>query len=216
MPTCASSNCPSSVFVGRDRELCNLAGALERAIAGTGGLTALLGEPGIGKSRLAAEIASEAQRRHAHVFWGYCLGSYDDRDFSLWIQIMRDCLRWLGSTKAELSQTPALSCLMPKVVELTDKFSAFRERNGAELESGLYEVMAGLLRSISESRPLLLILDDLHAADRLSLSLLPLLARDLRELRILIVITCRDGELRRAPELADTFAAPTLRDLQKN
>ena len=55
----------------------------------------------------------------------------------------------------------------------------------------------------------------MHAADHLSLSLLHQLARDLRELRILVLMTCRDGEFRRARDLADTLITPSLRDLQR-
>ncbi len=87
--------------------------------------------------------------------------------------------------------------------------------NRCGLENGLYAALSGLLRYVSQSHPLVLILDDLHAADRLSLSLLPLLARDLRQLRVLLIITCRESELRRTPEFADVLSVPISRDLQR-
>jgi hypothetical protein len=215
MQTLASSPSASPVFVGRSRELTDLNVALERAIAGSGGIAIVMGEPGIGKSRLAAEVAKQAALYKASVFWSHCLESYDDSEFSPWIQIVRGCLRWFDSTGGELSHTRPAFNPAPQVAEFACKISTLGGRIGPELESGLYQALAGLLRNISESQPIVLILDDVHAADHLSLSLLPQLARDLRELRILLVMTCRDGELRRARDLADTLVTPSLRDMQR-
>ena len=62
----------SSTFVGRDREMAELNKALDEALTGQGRLVMLVGEPGIGKTRLAQELASSAERRGAQVFWGRC------------------------------------------------------------------------------------------------------------------------------------------------
>ena len=59
-------------LVGRDRELRELKAGLEAAISGRGRLCLLAGEPGIGKTRLATEIATEASLREAEVLWGRC------------------------------------------------------------------------------------------------------------------------------------------------
>jgi len=211
----AGSISPSSTlstFVGRARELSDLAAALDQAIAGNGGLVAITGEPGIGKSRLAAEIAIRAERHGANVLRGDCLGPFDDCDASPWIQIIRSCVCWLDCASVGSSYAPPLSELTPGVMKLVESVQAC---NRCGLENGLYAALPGLLRSVSQSHPLVLILDDLHAADRLSLSLLPLLARDLRQLRVLLIITCRDSELQHTAEFAAVLAAPILRDLQR-
>ncbi len=65
-----------SGFVGRDRELANLRVALEETLSGQGRLVMLAGEPGIGKTRLAQELASLAEAQNALVLWGRCV---DDR-----------------------------------------------------------------------------------------------------------------------------------------
>ena len=59
-----------SVFVGRQREMAELAAALDDALSGQGRLVMLVGEPGIGKTRTTQELASYAENRGAQIFWG--------------------------------------------------------------------------------------------------------------------------------------------------
>ena len=61
---------PSEGYVGRQRELGQLGAALEESLAGRGRLAMLVGEPGIGKTRTAQELASLAEGRGAQVLWG--------------------------------------------------------------------------------------------------------------------------------------------------
>ncbi len=60
------------VFVGRRREMAELSAALEDAMSGQGRLVMLAGEPGIGKTRTAQELAALAEQRGAQVLWGRC------------------------------------------------------------------------------------------------------------------------------------------------
>ncbi len=60
------------VFVGRQQEMAGLTAAMEDALAGRGRLVMLAGEPGIGRTRMAQELASYAEDRGAQVFWGRC------------------------------------------------------------------------------------------------------------------------------------------------
>ena len=63
---------PTTAFVGRERELGELRAALEETLTGQGRLVMLVGEPGIGKTRTAQELASYAATRGAQVLWGWC------------------------------------------------------------------------------------------------------------------------------------------------
>ena len=63
---------PGQMFVGRQPELAVLTGALDDALAGLGQIVMLSGEPGIGKTRLAQELASRAESSGARVMWGWC------------------------------------------------------------------------------------------------------------------------------------------------
>ena len=58
------------LIVGRDGELADLSAALKDALRGRGGMTMLVGEPGIGKSRIAEELAQRAEKLGAEVLWG--------------------------------------------------------------------------------------------------------------------------------------------------
>ena len=60
------------MFVGREREMEELVGALDDALLGQGRLVMLVGEPGIGKTRTAEEFSAYAQRQSALVLWGRC------------------------------------------------------------------------------------------------------------------------------------------------
>ena len=63
---------PGNIFVGRQREMETLAAALEDALSGHGRMVMLVGEPGIGKTRTAQELASHAVARGAQALWGWC------------------------------------------------------------------------------------------------------------------------------------------------
>src|SRR5262245_61747320 len=80
-------------FVGRQRELGELSGALEGAAAGRGALFLLIGEPGIGKTRLAGELAAQAAERGMSALWGRCWEAEARPPYWPWMQIMRPLLR---------------------------------------------------------------------------------------------------------------------------
>src|SRR5262249_9609843 len=96
MPTIVSHLAGGS-FVGRERELSELTAALEGLDAGRGSLFLLAGEPGIGKTRLADELAVRASARGATVAWG---AAWDGGGAPLlwpWIQVLRSLAPGLPS-----------------------------------------------------------------------------------------------------------------------
>src|SRR5271156_3684116 len=86
-------------FVGRERELSELSVALTSLAGGNGQLFCIVGEPGIGKSRLAEEIATEASGRGICVAWARCWEGGGAPAFWPWIQIIRECIRHFGLDK---------------------------------------------------------------------------------------------------------------------
>jgi DNA-binding SARP family transcriptional activator len=84
---------PRSAFVGRERELAELVGGLDDAFAGRGRLFLLVGEPGIGKSRLAEELIAQAKARGARVLVGRCWEAGGAPAYWPWVQSLRPYLR---------------------------------------------------------------------------------------------------------------------------
>jgi len=79
----------SAGFVGRQREVGELVAGLEWAIACRGQVVMLAGDPGIGKTRAAQELASIADSRNAEVYWGHCYESAGAPPYWPWLQIIR-------------------------------------------------------------------------------------------------------------------------------
>ena len=158
---------------------------LERACAGEGRLVLFSGEPGIGKSRLAEEVALEAAARGAVVAWGRCWEAGGAPAYWPWIQVFREL---------RMDQDPFAGAAA--------HLAAF----APEARFAVFDTAVRSLRSLAADRPLVLVLDDLHAADAPSLLLLLLLARELSRSPILVVGAYRDAELRLTPDTAPLLA----------
>ncbi len=207
----AAAVAPAAVFVGREREMALLEGALDAALAGSGRLVMLSGEPGIGKSRTAAELAGRAASRGARVLTGRCYEREGAPPYWPWVQILRalarecdpeDLLRWLGPGAGEIA------ALVPEVRERLGAVDPPAPGGDPEQERfRLLDAVASALADAARDRPLVLVLEDLHAADLGSLRLLELVARGLRESPALVVGSYRDGEVPRTHPLAETLAA---------
>src|SRR5262249_35288754 len=176
--------------VGRQEEMALLRSALDRACRGDGGLIALIGEGGIGKSRVVAEIAAEAAGRGMTVLVGRSYESEQILPFGPWVDAFRtvgvaDELRAMPSAwRAELSH------LLP---ELADPDIAGSKSPLDVLK--VFEGMTAAIRVLAGSRPLLLGLEDLHWADEMSLRLLAFLGRRLHGEPVLALVTVREEEL---------------------
>jgi DNA-binding SARP family transcriptional activator len=197
-----TSDRASAIFVGREGELDALTSGLEDAVAGSGRLFLLVGEPGIGKSRLAEEALRLADERTFRVLVGRCWEAGGAPAYWPWVQALRACLRELdaeelreslGSGAADLAQMfPELAEALPDLPQLPAP-----ESEGARVR--LFDATTALLKTIARDRPLVVFFDDLHAADEPSLLLLRYVAREIAATRILFLVAYRDVD-------------PTLRD----
>jgi len=199
-------------FVGRERELAGLLAALEDAFAGRGQLFLISGEPGIGKSRLADELAARARYRGALVLWGRCWEAGGAPAFWPWVQSLRSLLRDSDlKTLRSLFGTGAqhLAQVLP---EIRDAFPDLPIPPALDPEAArflLFDAMATLFRNSANAQPLVLVMEDLHVADAPSLLLLRFLAGALTDSRILAVGTYRETELERESPLAPMLAELT-------
>ena len=169
-------------LVGRSQVTSQLITELEKFLAGEGGVCALTGESGVGKTRLASEFASYAKRRGALSLWGRCAGIRLP-SFVPWIQIARSGLQSSGD-----------DCLRAEIRDLTEALpQAVDCRDSDRLK--LFDRIAVALKELGRKQPLILIFDDLHAIDELSLFLLVTVARELSDGGILTLIVYREPEM---------------------
>ncbi len=197
------------VFVGRQREMDQLKSTFEDALGGRGRLVTLVGEPGIGKTRTAQELATYSSMRGAQVLWGRSYEGGGAPPYWPWVQAIRShvtateetLLRsQMGTTASVISEVvPEVKQTLPEVQPpppIEDPESArFR----------LFDSITTFLKTTSENQPLVVMLEDLHWADRPSLSLLEFVARELSDSRLLIVGNYRDVELNRRHPLSMTL-----------
>jgi ATP/maltotriose-dependent transcriptional regulator MalT len=203
----------SARFVGRAAELAELQAALHEAAESRPSLALVGGESGVGKSRLAEELSRHARESGARVLSGDCveLGE-DELPYAPLLTALRPLVR---------DGDPALESLAPSLRAALDAIlpGLGAGSSGAEApQSGVFEALLALLDTLSESAPVILIIEDLHWADSSTRSFISFLARTICTERVLIVGTYRSDELHRRhplrPLLAELASDPYARLLE--
>lgn len=182
-------------FVGRGREMAKLVGALEDARRGTGCLFLLVGEPGIGKSRLAEELLHRAASQGARTLLGRSWEAGGAPVYWPWIQALRPYIRTLGSAELRSQLGPGAAAVAQLLPEVQERLQDLPEPPPLEPEAArfrLFDATAEFLRRASAEAPIVLVLDDLQAADPASLLMLKFLARGLGSMRMVVVGAVRD------------------------
>ncbi|MDP9341647.1 MAG: AAA family ATPase [Actinomycetota bacterium] len=184
-------------FVGRVEELASLEEARERAAGGHRVMALVAGEPGIGKTALAAALA-----RRAHAAGGLVLYGRWEEEALAPFQAFREALGEYARAcprsilRADLREHGGeVSRLFPEVAERIGAVEEPLATSGEAERFRLFEALDGWLQSMASRSPVLLVLDDLHWADRASLLLLQHLMRALRPTSLLVVATYRDTDL---------------------
>jgi DNA-binding SARP family transcriptional activator/ATP/maltotriose-dependent transcriptional regulator MalT len=195
---------PPAPLVGRDAELGRLRREWERAKAGERRLVVVAGEAGIGKSRLAAELARLVLADDGEVLVGHA----DDEAPAPYQPFVEALGQHDGLVEA-ISRLPEglrwrLARLLPEAVP---GHPALPEPQDQELDRfRLLEAMAALLAELARAAPLLLVLEDLHWADHATLALLLHLARSSVQAPLLVLATCREEGRAASRLLAHTLA----------
>lgn len=197
-------------FVGRESELRQLQSAFDSALSGQGSLVTLVGEPGIGKTALSEQLATYVAVRGGKTLVGHC---YEEGSLSLpylaFVEALRtyvlnrepeDLKKELGTNAGDVAR------IVSEIRERVDVEPRVAAGNPEEDRWRLLQAVSGFLRNASTVQPLLLVLEDLHWADRGTLDLLLHLARNLAGSRLLVIGTYRDVEVDRGHPLSNTLA----------
>jgi predicted ATPase len=182
----------SLAFVGRLEELGVLEAARGRATNGEPAVVLVGGEAGIGKTRLVAELADRCRARGTRVLVGGCLpAGGDGLPFAPVVEALRPLPGELGveSVRGLVGPSwPELARLLPALGEPSSGLV------GQAAQARLFELLLGLLGRLGEQAPVMLVVEDLHWADRSTRDLLAFLVRNLRRERLLLVVTYRSDE----------------------
>ncbi len=201
---------PGTLFVGRERELALLRAALAEAVAGHARVVLVGGEPGIGKTRLAEELARHAGAEGVTVRWGRCREGTGAPPFWPWIQILRTQVGAADSETLRTQLGAAANEIVRLIPELHEQLGVpaapLPDDEGARFR--LLDSVIGFLRANAARQPLVLVLEDLHWAEPASVELLRFLIDEMQEARILVIATYRDVEVSEHHALSAVLQSP--------
>lgn len=195
----------TDAFIGRSQELSIALDAWQGASSGQRQVLLLAGEPGIGKTRLAMEAARSAADNGAAVYWGRTWESGGAPALWPWIQLLRGCV--------ELPAVPDVRARLGPAAGIVEDILAGAHSEGdavrAQVESrfAVFDAITRFLYEVALDQPLLLILEDLHAADPTSLQLFEFVARSRPDARVMVMGTYRIKEAEDDPAVGSALAA---------
>jgi DNA-binding SARP family transcriptional activator/tetratricopeptide (TPR) repeat protein len=199
----------AGTFVGREYERATLLAALDGALAGGGRVVLLSGEPGIGKTRLLEQFSNDCRDRGVQVAVGRCWEAGGAPAYWPWLQALRACMRdpppeelltRLGSGASDLGE------LLPELREVFPELPKPPALDPEGARFRLFDGVASFLVRTARERPLVVLLEDLHAADEPSLLLLRFVSSQLAGASVLVVVTTRDTETQPGSALETALA----------
>jgi len=185
-------------LVGRESEIALLRAAADRAASGHASFVLVAGEPGIGKTALASEVAAHAESAGGVTLWGPCWEGEGAPAYWPWSQVLRayargrrtdDLLADMGEGAADIAR------IAPEIGGRFLALSSDADVDPEQARFRLFDHIAAFLRASAERQPLVIVLDDLHWADRSSLMLLRFAVQTMRDARMLVIGTYRDVEI---------------------
>ncbi len=214
-------------LVGRDEEVAALSAMMDSAIKGSGQIVSMVGEAGLGKSRMVARALSMAQERGFTVFGGEAESHGVNSSYLVWHPVWRG-LFGLDPTASRSSQLRVLrraissidKNMVPRIPVLGPAFQLAIDDNeltagfDAKLrKSSLETILVDALGAKAKTAPLVLVLEDCHWIDALSFDLLAEVARSIADLPVLIILTFRSLDVERMRE-AEISSLPTYAALE--
>ena len=185
-----------TTFVGRETEIALLRHSLRQSLRGEGRVVLISGSPGVGKTRIAAEIGKEASNLGALMFVGGCYDREDSVPFIPFVEMLEVALARAPSSEAFRESlgkdAPEIARLLPELRRLFPDIPAPQELPPEQSRRALFNAVSETLVRLSGNGPALLFFDDLHWADESTLSLLIHVARLVSKIPVLVVAAYRD------------------------
>jgi tetratricopeptide (TPR) repeat protein len=191
-------------LVDRRREIAELEEALALARGGHGRVFLIAGEPGIGKTRLAEAVAERAEAEGMLACWGRCWDSGGQPPFWPWVQALRAVFRSREPKRLRRELGPNAGLVARVVPELRDVLTDVEVPDSIDSDQArfaLFDAISSFLCAASRSNPLVLVLDDLHSADRPSLSLLEFFAPSVGDVPMLLLAAYQEAAAHMRPEV---------------
>jgi DNA-binding CsgD family transcriptional regulator/tetratricopeptide (TPR) repeat protein len=209
----------STGFVGRAAELARLEQALGRAAKESPTTVLLGGDAGVGKTRLVEEFARRAREQGARVLTGGCLDVGDGGlPYGAVTEVLRELAEEVGLPELRRlagEDARELQRLAPRLRPVDQP--AHDEPSialDASSQLRLFEALLGLVGRLAADGPLVVVLEDMHWADTSTRDLLVFLAHNLREVRVVVMVTYRTDDLHRQhplrPVLGRLFRGDTV------
>jgi pilus assembly protein CpaF len=184
-------------FVGRDQERLDIRMVLDRAAIGSGGMLFIAGAPGIGASRLAAEVAADAARKGWMILSGRC-AEQAAAPYAPFREVLGAAVAGAGAKTlhdAVAENGPLLAQLVPMLRQKVRGMPAVSAVSADKLREQLFRAIFDFLVVCQGAKPLLIVLDDLQWADEASILLLRDLAERLGGSRVVVAGTYWESEL---------------------
>jgi hypothetical protein len=198
-----------TAFVDRESERSTIRTAIDRALTGHGSIVMLAGGPGVGKTRLAMEMAEYSSRVGFRCSVGHCYERDEPFPFLPFVEIIENNLAQAASLDDFRRQigdnAPELAQLAPSLRRVFADIPQPLKLPPAQKRRYLFQSISEALARAARKRPQLRILDDLHWADESSLALLTHLANRVARLPVVIIGTYRDGYTENNPAFVRTL-----------
>jgi len=193
---------PSLPFIGRESEIDQLRALWSRAARGRGGVALICGEAGIGKTRLASELALLVGAQGGRLLVGGTLHP-ESLPYEPIAEALRSAMAMLSALDAPPAALAALAQIVPELRARRADLPQLPALDPNRERMRLFDAIAAGLQSFAKPRPVLLVLEDLHWAGEATLSALEFLARRVGSLSVFIVGTYRDEEAEPGHPLRD-------------
>jgi tetratricopeptide (TPR) repeat protein len=197
------------VFVGREPELKQLQSAFDGAMSGQGALMMVTGEPGIGKTALCEQLSTYVTLRGGRTLVGHC---YEAGSLSLpylaFVEALRSYVlsREVRDLREELGSGAADVARIISEIRERLKIKLRPQKDPEEERYRLLQAVTSFLSNAANVQPMLIVLEDLHDADKGTLEMLTHVSRNLAGARLLVVGTYRDVEVDRSHPLSAALA----------